>query len=824
MDPLASAFRTHRSSFASAFPSPKATGGFTKPKTKKHHGLFGGVVGFVDHLADDVRDAAVGIPTGMVQLFKHPIGTSEAIGKATWQDWSPYFSGVVHGEKGVLKAISGDFHGAGKEFGKSGHDLSKFGHQFYDHPLGPILDVAAVFTGGGAVVGKAARTLSEAGVVSPGSKLGRLAEYSKGGTLHIKPNEATGEAGPALTKTTSKNPWTRLQQEKMHQVANIVGPHLPAWTKASSRYHRLELKVVAGRTAAMKFGIGQIFSAAEKMSGPERHTYLPMLLKKTHEDMQHFAFEHDPTKAIPKDYVPVVKRSGQNFYNTSGDVVTDMRGVSRRFTTMKVKTPLQIDTAIKRGKLATRNGKVLIVPKHTIDKMGMEGAHAGFFAKNLYHRPTTVWKAALLGYSPRYFVNNAVGNFFMYALAQGGSHSMAAFIDGVRHLHGEKAAQKMLKQGMHATPGSAAAERILKPGLIGQHFKNQLAGGHAYNVSLAHERLGAKNNKLRQGLFPITHKLADQSIRVQAMYAAFRDAPEIQAALKKAGATGPKKYTAEGHRALEKAVSDVLHSPKADEFRARVSEQVNDIMGDYHTLGATERKIKDLVPFWTWNRHIMRYSGKRAFKQPGRTAATVQLGYQGTQTTEKYLGQLPTYLKGLVPLTLLGMKGDKGKLPVFQTQGINPFASVPELVDAASGAAHALVSGKPQDIKLGETLGAQLNPLVGSAIEHISGHSLLSDAPPDHSIIGGIIHSLPQVKIADEIVSPSHPKVNKRTGKATPFMLSKDEGQAIRAWLGVPSRSINPERAKAQYRKEHHIKKKKAPSKTTKPFANNWLS
>src|SRR4051812_10171398 len=78
------------------------------PHTAKHGG-HNGALGFVENLADDIRDAAVGIPTGLVQLVTHPVGTAEAIGKTTWHDWSPLFHGHV----------------------------DQFAHQFYDHPLGP---------------------------------------------------------------------------------------------------------------------------------------------------------------------------------------------------------------------------------------------------------------------------------------------------------------------------------------------------------------------------------------------------------------------------------------------------------------------------------------------------------------------------------------------------------------------------------------------------------------------------------------------------------------------------------------------------------------
>src|SRR5687767_4220011 len=79
--------------------------------------------GFIGNLVGDVRDAAVGLPMGVVDIFTHnPVDTAKNIAGATWQTWSPLFHG---------------------------HPL-EFAESVYDHPLAPILDLATVFTLGAA--------------------------------------------------------------------------------------------------------------------------------------------------------------------------------------------------------------------------------------------------------------------------------------------------------------------------------------------------------------------------------------------------------------------------------------------------------------------------------------------------------------------------------------------------------------------------------------------------------------------------------------------------------------------------------------------------
>jgi hypothetical protein len=83
-------------------------------------------------------------------------------------------------------------------------------------------------------------------------------------------------------------------------------------------------------------------------------------------------------------------------------MATEMKRFAKRYTTTDVKDA------------ATRNGKALIVPRSVPELLGTEGANTSKLMRVLYHNPTTVWKTLLLGYSPRYFVNNAVGNLLMY--------------------------------------------------------------------------------------------------------------------------------------------------------------------------------------------------------------------------------------------------------------------------------------------------------------------------------------------------------------------------------------------------------------------------
>ncbi len=99
------------------------------------HGLIGQIIpakytpwGLVGNLAKGVERAAIGLGPGIVHGAEHPIGAVQGIAKSEAQTWGP----LVHG------------------------DVNTFLKQLYEQPLGPVLDVAALWTGGGALAGKAA--------------------------------------------------------------------------------------------------------------------------------------------------------------------------------------------------------------------------------------------------------------------------------------------------------------------------------------------------------------------------------------------------------------------------------------------------------------------------------------------------------------------------------------------------------------------------------------------------------------------------------------------------------------------------------------------
>jgi hypothetical protein len=159
-----------------------------KAKPQGHHG----VLGFVENLGGDIGSTLLSLPAGLVHTVEHPVAAAHSIAKTYKDTYGP----LVHG------------------------DVSKFLHGLYNHPLGPLLDLGAVVTGGASLGARAGLLSAEAE---------RLALRS--------PAVLAGQEGKVVERLTSKNPAIRARQKLIHNTLNKLSPNLPV-VGEFSRYAR----------------------------------------------------------------------------------------------------------------------------------------------------------------------------------------------------------------------------------------------------------------------------------------------------------------------------------------------------------------------------------------------------------------------------------------------------------------------------------------------------------------------------------------------------------------------------------------------------------
>jgi len=756
-----------------------------RPKAKRDddHGLLGDVAGLFGNLGEDIRDAAVGLPTGIAQLVRHPIRSGEQIGKQYWQTYSPLFKG----------------------------DFKKFGKQVYDHPLGPILDIATVFTAGAGGVAKSGQLAAKVGVVSRESKLAKL-----GGTPESLTKTVKVPGRPDAYRQRYSNPGIRLRQRATTALGLQLAEHAPRWfgqkvddatgevTKGrvrdmspegfSDRYHRKQESHRAGAArAAQGMQLAAMVKAGKDITETP-HVVARLIEKGGRQSFMDHAFKMKPTdfldgKQLDAGFTFVAANpTSMGIINSVDDFEKAVKSFGGRHTTTE---------ASKAARTAT--GEYLVVNKHTAAKWSEEAGRSAKFVRKLYQRPTQVWKYLVLATRPAYFVNNAVGNTFMYTMAFGGAGAARGLVDAYRQVHGEAHTAKSLK----------GAQREIKKlsgdwqdkWYLGTHqgFAQDVMGDLTIKGKNLPDRMTKVVNVAGQGLYPITHKVSDVFLRRAAINSILRKHPMV------------KRLQREKGWSFDRAAEYV--SSRDPAVRHRVQEQVNDALGDYHHLNPIEQSVRQLIPFYTWDRAIVRHGVKLGLNKPGRTAALVQVGTQGTERTEQLLGKIPRFLKGAM---VLGEDG--GKARILQTQGMNPYASFPDVVESAT----QLVGGNPK--RAASTLGSQIGPIPASAIEYLTGQDLLSGArikPRPGGLAGNtagnIAFDTPIGRLIDTAVKGSpKPKRNAQTGVTTPFLFQKDARAQLLAFVGAPVKELNLSRAHEMARKERG--EKKGRRRKYKPF------
>lgn len=750
----------------------------------------------LDNLLSDIRTAAVGLPAGVVQLAEHPIRSVEVGAKSTWQDWSPLFHGHV----------------------------GQWWHNTYAHPLAPLLDLTTAFSGGASLGARVGAKLGEIGAIDSSSalaKLGKLAE-PKVRALNDPLASDTIAARPVMGKALSNSPAARLRQEATYALTNHLSSHLPSWvgdnlTGPGASYERAYSKFLSRRGAALgqiqydtgkaAAGHAHIAEALSKMTADQiktqpqwaqaAHTQIaaalhagkalsevdtrkvvePALLKYNYENFARHGIPHGDLTVgehapLPTAYGYVLGRTHaeQHFVFKPGTPFEQqMENFGRTFMTNDAKK------AARDG-----NGKLLIAPTKAAYALGKEGARSSTFLKKLWASPSSIWKKAVVGYSPRTVVDNAIGNWTMLAMRQGGHKMLPGIADTVRQIKGARASKQLL--------GAAG----LSGHWTNTHFLDELNAGLGHSLAdpiTAKSKLG---KVAQNGFYPLVHSVADQPVRRVALNSFMRSAPEVKALMKR------------GH-GYDAAVTQALKSTPNLQFRA--AEHIRSIAGDYTGLTQTEKAVRSIIPFYAWDRHIATHTASMLAEHPGRLAAAQQVSDQGVNDTTKKLGALPSFLEGLLPL---GGTGHDGRVPVLNTQGLNPYSTVPDIAGAVSS---LLAHGK---LNPGETIGGQINPLLSGLVEQLSGTKMGSTQPiATHgglipSIVTNAAESIPYAKLIASLTGHGQGSTYTSKGKTQPHLYAGDPSQFISQVLGAPVKRLSTSAAARLAKAEQpKVKKKK---------------
>ena len=804
---------------------------------------------FAANFATDVGDAAIGFGPGLYKMVTDPYDAFPAIAKGVVHDWEPLFTG---------------------------HPV-EFAENFYNHPLGPTLDVAALFTGGAAAAGRVARTVSAAeyatrpgsAVVRAGVEAGakeiampakvpggfqklidnptpvdRLAAFSRNArqtSLSFRLDDpesrfritTDAEARRPIPYAQKSGVASRFRQEQYEKLVDnlstrggtmgTVGDFLK-----QGQYEKAALTRLAGSAAALQYQMGTLHRILEKHYDAANGQVRFHALKDTALEWWQRAQDYSAAtnRVIPLDeaiagkynldaYAVQAKRSRvyQSYHVREHGVAYEQKfaqggvdAVIEQFARMGdrlISKPDNFkDWNIITGDEAKRLGLnpsqkyVALLDKHTMKNYGIDTARS----LNMVHRGflkfTTMWKTALLGYSPRFFINNFAGNGLMYAMAHGGPGGLFGLREAMRHLSKEKGY-------IQADEGLAQALKGMGSENWMQHYFSDQLGQSFHQTNLPEEvavrgtvysNLGYKEGRaFEKGarfIFGKTGKYGEQLYRRAIIAKQVRADSRVAAEIERLEKRGMSRKDA-----FNKAAEKMLQ--KHPDLRIQITREVDEIMGNYVRLNSKEMKFRAVSPFYAWQRHILKNSFTMALDKPIRTAVAAQAGEYGAEWAQEALGgTVPDWMKGYVKLP--GKVGDRQL--VFPTGGLNPWAQTGDLAQAAES---VLPGGNK--FRVGETAGSLLNPLLQSGVENLSGTSLLTGQPTAHKPYGPLdnffngigplgrvaadpIFNLPQFTILQRALLPNTYK--------EPPLFAKNANEALLAWFGIPIKALNEARAR----------------------------
>lgn len=422
---------------------------------------------------------------------------------------------------------------------------------------------------------------------------------------------------------------------------------------------------------------------------------------------------------------------------------------------------------------ATLHGDYLIVPATLKREMVGEFHRSSNAVRKFLDAPTKVWRSLVLGFRVGFLTNNLVGNHLLYAIHAAGIDGLRAYLNAVKRQHGEGMVKKLLSDKQIPDALRADLMRDFFPDQIEGTFGRTQAPVHERGV-LARKKSGKKARKvgrLAAGLLPATQAVAETNLRRALVETMIRRSPEFKTVYR----AMPRQT-----RDFEAAARKVLSGDGGHAYQRLISEQVNNVLGDYLNLTPFERNVlRGAFPFYGWYRAISRITTHLALDTPGRADLLTKLGQIGAQETQQTLGEIPSYLRGLLPIG----QQHGGKQTVLTTQGLNPFGTVSQLGSGAAG----LVTGKPGDTgKAFTQLGP--NPLLLAAIENLAGKDLFTGRTIQGGaggLVGQVLRNvgteLPQVRLATRPES-------KLYGRPTPR-------EALLAFLGAPVKPLDLARA-----------------------------
>ena len=312
---------------------------------------------------------------------------------------------------------------------------------------------------------------------------------------------------------------------------------------------------------------------------------------------------------------------------------------------------------IAQDSIGTGTDEIYAIPRHVaslMKKMASKGIMGDTF--NFYYDTAMgLWKSQVLSLSPRWVVNNTLGNMVYIGVHRPGAirDFLAQLMPGARAkfraAFGEDALRMVERDFMHS-------ESLLSP-------ENRLAlraerAGNEAGMALAASPL--QGARAVRGLRAVSHKVRSINTYIE-------DAARRGVFINEARRTSITRTAQlfESSNATLKRMADrgILSQREYDTF----VREVNNTLGDYLTKTPVEANIiqRYLMPFYPFYRHTARFIARMPFEHPGKFRVL------------EGLNQLDRDMNPLMPDYMVGQSSVGGGV-FMQLGGANPIEAVAE--------------------------------------------------------------------------------------------------------------------------------------------------
>lgn len=375
----------------------------------------------------------------------------------------------------------------------------------------------------------------------------------------------------------------------------------------------------------------------------------------------------------------------------------------------------------------TRQGVELwAIPKVVADRI--EAAvrpKMGMKTRLYWDTPTQIWRSLVLQGSPRWIINNIIGNTIFLKL-QGGR-----LTDVVRQLSPRfrRKVQLAIGEGQRAP-----VEAGLVDSLPTTHLGSALDTKTGQFYAKVSESLPVQTSRKFVGL-PIRHlnNIVEDAFR----RASYLTAAE-RAGLRSGIQSGVRRFWS-SKRTME-TVSRVGLNEK---LAAKAIDEMNYFMNDYTKMSPLGRQVirRFIAPFWSFYKHIGQLIVTLPFEHPDRFLVMRLLTEAASEMAAEF-GPVPDWAEGSIPL---GAGDEPGETRFLSTAGPNPFSFLENGINIASVA----------------------HPAIKMAVEQSLGRSTLTGRPfSDPNVVTpfgsdqqyrvwrdeqGVVHTEPIEKVAPSL-------------------------------------------------------------------------